>query len=213
MKTLFTLFLSLCYAQAQLVFEQAEQSLELDPSVPSVEVSFPFTASSDTELIKQDIFCGCLTADTANAQWKSETKGALKFTLDTTNIKGTTRKDVTLKFKNQPEQTLSILASIPQVLTLEPKSHIWKKGEELASKSFIITVHSGYTFNLTQASASHHDFSMEFSPLAEENGQRQFRLTVTPPVNADKKLINVITISTDSTIPRYQSFRLLTIVN
>ena len=212
MKTLLIVLLGALQAYSQLNFKQLVIEHNIDPATGSTTVSFPFTVTTDTEILGSSPSCGCMVSKLPKTHWKKGESGDIRVKLDTSEIKGNVTKSLDLKFANHPEQRLKIKAFISKAITWEPKSHIWDKEDSLTPKTFEIIVSQGQDFQVTSAIPIKTSFKTELIEVEQEEGAtgRKYNLTVTPP-QSEQKEICMIKVSTDSELTRYKSFNLLAI--
>ena len=127
-KLLFFLFALSSYAE--FVFEKTVQSVFVDPGKEEALLSFPFTISGNTELTKIDEHCSCATAKLNENKkvWLDGEKGQVDLTLDVSLINRSSKKTVSLFFKKNEPQKLTVDLSIPEALSVMPRNQKWRIG-------------------------------------------------------------------------------------
>ncbi len=204
--------LSLLTASAQLQFDSTNQKISPNPKAQFVEVAFPFSALSDTEIERIEVHCSCIKPLSKPKTFASGERDSIKLKLETKSIKGTVQKSVTIHTKDHKSQKLIVTATIPKVINITPKSLIWYQNEEATTKSYTITIDPGYDLEITKVLASRplfHQQLIETSSDAKKGKSYQLQIT---PKSLDYKGYCMLKVQTNSKIPRYQSSSLISAI-
>lgn len=195
--------------EGSLTFEN--KTLETTATLGAKEIQINFLFENKTnkaiEIERIEAPCSCLNTRLREEKkiYKAGEKGELSATLTIANLSGIVEKEVRVWQKgdplDKPSHLLTIKMTIPELITIEPKSLIWKIGEDATAKSCKIIIHQEEPIKITEVTASNPAFQVELVALKE--GQ-EYQLIVTPKETSVHTL-GILNIKTDSKIMNYQS--------
>lgn len=199
----------LAAAAGSLAFEKTKMEWLVAPGASETKIVFHFqnNGSKAVEIGRVEAPCSCVEATfkESKMRYRSGEKGELLVNLKTGNLFGTVEKVIWIWLKgdspDRPSHRLSMQMTIPELITIDPKSVTWQSGESAVAKTCDITMHPNSPVNITHTQISDPAFSATLTPV--EPGRR-YVLTVTPK-ETKKPSFASITLTTDSKVARQRT--------
>lgn len=197
---------SAAMAQAgKLDFPEPLKELKAAPEVQSVVADFPFTNSSgkSVTITKSDPDCPCLHVQVKGGKmsYAPGESGLLRATFDITNFSGQVEKNVGIWLDGDavPSQKITVKVDIPVLVKIEPKTVVWKVGEEPAPKTIRITMNGEKPIRVLKATSSA-AFATEVRTVEEG---KTYDL-VLAPMATGAAIVAPVRIETDCPIARHK---------
>ena len=198
-------------APAALVFEKTELDLKPELGAAKVDAVFKYENKGTTPVHIKSVrpSCGCTTAALAKNDVAPGEKGEIVATFTIGERKGVETKTVTVETDDPaaPQTVLRFVATIPQVLDLEPNFVYWQASEPAKPKTIMARTGKGAAVTKVDVTSSSGDFTAKVEPGSKAG---EFKIQVQPkdtakPVNA------TLTIKPDGTVakPYFATARVL----
>jgi hypothetical protein len=210
MKPLFALVLaSLSFVlpvRAGLEFEKTEIAHTAKHSDTEVAKDFKFkvTGGKTIQITDIETYCNCLKAKTKDdkKEFKDGEEGVIETAFLLGVFEGEVAKQVVVRTDDpaQPEITLTVKMTIPQIYKVEPESLRWEVGEEPKSKTMKLTVLDEKEIAVTGLVSSRESMAAEFKVLKKG---REYEITLTPKTTAEP-MLGVLRVETDAPYDRYK---------
>lgn len=189
-------------------FEEKIVAVRVAPGTETIAIEFPFTNESDDtiEISNHATPCACLSASFKNDRkiYAPGDKGKLTAIFDLRNRYGLVEKSVVIWQKgdapNKPSITLTAKITIPEVVSIAPRTLNWKVGAEPTPKIYTITVENDQPIRVTAIRSTNNLFASELKTIREG---WEYELVVTP-ADTSKTSFGILKITTDSVQPRYR---------
>lgn len=202
----FSIILTACasfaHASGELRFPRPEMTVRVPADKDAIAVVFPFSNQSDHPVklgaIKPD--CECTTA-TYEGDKKTLQPGEscnVTAVMKTGNFSGKVRKEITVQAEDSTYK-IAILATIPEIIRLNPRQLAWKQGEPPTPQTITITLDPSCPMKLKEVNMSGTGF--EFTPVTVVAG-KTYRIVITPK-STEKPTFETVWIVTDSPLQRY----------
>lgn len=192
-----------------LTFEKPTVDATVEPEAASTSIAFPFeNKSGETiEIIKHASPCGCISTGFKDDRlvYPPGSKGELTAVFRVGNFHGTVQKKIMVWMKdgpegNRPPVNLTANITIPELITVTPRTLNWKTGESKAPKSYKIAVGHDKPIHITSLACTNNNFETELKTLRDG---MEYELTVTPR-DLSEASFGIIKIFTDSKVSRYR---------
>jgi hypothetical protein len=193
-------------ARAGLEFEQSVISHTAKHSDTEVSKDFKFKVTGGKTVRIKDIesYCSCLKAKTKDdkMEFKDGEEGVIETAFLLGAFEGEVAKQVVVMTDDpaQPEITLTVKMTIPQIFKVEPDSLQWTVGEETKSKTYKLTVLDEKEIAVTGLVSSRESMTAEFKEIKKG---REYEITLTPKTTAEP-MLGVLRVETNAPYPRYQ---------
>ncbi len=220
------LWLSCTFAQADLVFDSKEATLNAKVDDLKVEAYYTFENKGKTPVIIKEVFSvcpHCLSAaikggtildpvsfkkgEGSPIRFAAGEKGVVKAVFGIGTFTGTVMKEVKLFIdddaENAPSVVLKCKVIIPQMVTVEPKSLQWNLGEAPVAKTMKLMVREPNVLNIKKPSMMSKDFDVEFTEVRKG---KEYTFKVTPKAGAQQQMVGCY-FATDSTNLKFRRVR------
>jgi len=193
-------------AHAGLEFEKTEIAHTAKHSDTEVDKEFKFKVTGGKTVRIKDIatYCSCLKARTKDGrmEFKDGEEGVIEAAFLLGTFEGEVAKQVVVATDDpaQPEITLTVKMTIPQIFKVEPESLKWTVGEEPKAKTFKLTVLDEKEIAVTGLVSRRENMAAEFKEVKKG---REYEITLTPKNTADP-MLGVLRVETNAPYPRYQ---------
>ena len=197
-----------------LVFEKTliEVSAAPDQDLVTADFNFAVNGEGSADIERYDAPCSCLEArisDGGRLVWQPGEKGSVRGLFKVGNFRGITDKQISLLMKDGKRHELTVRLSMPELLTIQPKTLKWSQGEERVTQSFLLTVTGEDPMKILEVSGtSEQKFPFELETLEEG---RRYRITVTPE-ETETRGFGLLRIKTDSKYVKHQTYQAYTVV-
>ena len=169
---------------------------------------FPFeNKSGETiEITKQAAACACLGATFKNDKktYAPGEKGELTAKFKLGNFYGTVSKQVLLWQKgdanNKPSIILTTRVTIPELITLSPRTLSWNVGGKTKTQTCKIIVNHKEPIHITKIASTNNHFTPELKTIRDG---WEYELTVTAKDTSNTSF-GILKITTDSTVSRFR---------
>lgn len=191
-----------------LSFENKTVEVTLEPAATSARIRFPFQNNTEKpiEIAKHASPCSCISAS-----FKGDKKtylpgeaGELEAVFKVGSFNGTISKQVVIWQKGDDEAKPSIILTanitIPELLSIEPRTLNWEAGKTAAPASYKITVNHKDPVRITGVVTTNNNFSTELKVIREG---KEYEVVVSP-LQTTETSFGIIKITSDSSIPRYR---------
>ncbi|MEG0837198.1 MAG: DUF1573 domain-containing protein [Akkermansia sp.] len=189
-------------ASGELDFANTIKTVKVPADKDAISVDFPFKNKSNREISLGSITptCECTKASYEGNKTKLAPGEACRLvaTMKTGNFAGTVDKTIHVKSEGST-YTLTIRASIPEIIRMTPQQLTWQQGEAPTPKTITITIEPSCPMKLKEVSLSGRGF--DFQPVTITAGKK-YQVIVTPRSTA-KPIFESIWIVTDSNLARY----------
>jgi len=203
---------------AELKFETMLREFKVAPDAEKVVAEFPFKNESKetVEILNYSASCSCITASIKPAdklKYAPGEGGVIRAEFELSALAGTIDKAVQLRLngdkEDEPSVNLISRITIPELVSVEPKTLTWFSGEEAKPKTVTVTMHYDKPIHvLSLSSADDNRFTQELKTV--EDGKK-YEILVTPK-NTETLSMGVIHIQTDCELKRHAAQRLFTVV-
>lgn len=193
---------------ASLTFEKQTVDVTVEAEADSTSITFPFdNKSGETiEIVKHASPCGCISTGFKNDRmvYPPGAKGELTVIFRVGNFYGTVQKKIMVWMKDGPEGkrppiTLTTNITIPELVTVTPRTLNWKTGESNAPKSYKIAVSHEKPIRITSLTSTNNNFDTELKTLRDG---MEYELVVTPR-DVSGTSFGILKIFTDCKVSRY----------
>ena len=193
---------------ATLTFKNKTVEINAKPGAQQLSMVFPFeNKSGETiEITKQAAACACLGAtfkDNKKTYAPGE-KGELTAKFKLGNFYGTVSKQVLLWQKgdanNKPSIILTTRVTIPELISLTPRTLNWDIGGESKTQTCKITVNHKEPIHITKIVSTNNNFTPELKTIRDG---WEYELTVTAKDTSNTSF-GILKITTDSTVSRFR---------
>jgi hypothetical protein len=187
-------------ARAELKWEQT--SVDLKPAIGDKQAvaHFKYENVGKTPVHFKSVHasCGCTTAQTQKDEVPPGEKGEITATFNIGGRTGIQVKTVTVQ-TDDPDPSrattaLTLKATIPQLLEIQPMMVFWQSGEEPKPKIITAKANKDAGIKKLDVLSSVPDFTTKVEPGSEPN---EFRISVQPH-DTNKRLDGTLTIKPDS---------------
>jgi len=204
---------------AKMVFETQVLEVTVPPDQYDVIGEFPFKIEGGpAEIIEYKALCSCLEARveplmpdrSTKLHWVEGESGVIKTKFDTSKFLGTVEKSIQLTLAGVEEPViLTMKITVPEVLQVEPGTVRWDLNGEMDERTVKITVNHTKPIHIrTHRSNNEAMFPYEFKVIREG---WEYELKVKPAQNKVAGM-GVISLLTDSDLPRFKRFSCYTVV-
>ena len=197
-------FLLTATLQAELVFDQNPLEIRPKPEDEEIETTFTFTnkGSKPLRINGLESSCSCLQASLDKAVYEPGEKGTGRAKFKISSFTGKQEKALHIYTDDpaDPDKVLMAIIDVPVMVVVEPKLLEWVVGEKPDAKDVVIKMAGKDPMKITEIKSTRESVSASF---VEVTPGREYRITVKPTTTEDV-IIGAITITTDSTIPKYQ---------
>ncbi|WP_265594283.1 DUF1573 domain-containing protein [Haloferula sp. BvORR071] len=202
-------------AAGTLTFESTTLSVDVPFEATSAHVDLKFENKGDKPVVidhyKSE--CECLSGEIKGGMLIEPGKGGvIRLSMDTTALTGVVEKKMGLWLQGDPaiapSHVLTMVAKIPELVSLEPKALIWEIGEKPEPKKAIVTMSGDRPTKITKVSGADPKFAQEWKTLEEG---KKYEITVTPAQTATASN-GVVRIETDSPYKKQANRNLFTLV-
>jgi len=192
-----------------LAFESKTVEITVGAEADSTTITFPFeNKSKETiEIAKHASPCGCMSTSFKDDRmtYPPGAKGELTAVFKVGNFYGTVEKQVMVWLKDGAEGkrlpvTLTANITIPELITITPRTLNWNTGEAIEPKSCRIVVTHEKPIRINSLSCTNNNFGTELKTVREG---MEYELVVTPRDAFDTSFA-ILKISTDCKVPRYR---------
>jgi hypothetical protein len=194
---------------ASLTFEKQTVDVTVEAEADSTTITFPFENKSEEtiEIAKHASPCGCISTSFKDDRmiYPPGARGELTIVFKVGNFYGTVQKKIMVWMKDSPKGkrspiTLTTKITIPELITVTPRTLNWKTGESNAPKSYKIAVSHDKPIHITSLACTNNNFDTELKTLRDG---MEYELTVTPRDYSEASF-GIIKIFTDSKVSRYR---------
>ena len=191
---------------AGLEFEKTEIAHTAKHSDTEVSGEFKFKVTGGKTVKITDIatYCSCLKAHAKDGrtEFKDGEEGVIETAFLLGTFEGEVSKQVAVQTDDpaQPEITLAVKVTIPQIYKLEPESLKWEVGEEAKAKTMKFTVVDDHAIAVTGIVSSRDNMLAEVKEIKKG---REYSLTLTPKTTAEP-MIGVVRVETDAPYDRFK---------
>jgi len=209
--------LALLIARAPaLEFEQRSQEVDAAPDATEVVVDFPFRnpGPETRRVVSFESSCSCIgvTLKDGKQVYAPGESGLLRAVFEVGNFTGPVDKQVKLWLDGDaaesPSVVLDLTVRVPELVAVEPKTLRWGLGEEPEPRRIELRVRSEEPLRVLGAKSSSPGFECRLVTVEEG---RHYALEVTP-ADTERPGLGLITIETDSEIPRFAKLRAFAVV-
>jgi hypothetical protein len=202
-------------AAGNLTFEATTQSVDVPFEATSAHIDFKFENKGDKTVVidRYKSECPCLSAEIQGGLRIEPGKGGvIRLSMDTAALTGVAEKKMGLWLQGDPpaapSHVLTMVAKIPELVTVEPKALIWEIGEKPEPKKAIVTMSGDNPIKLTKVTGADGKFAQEWKTLEEG---KKYEITVTP-AQTQNAANGVVRVETDCPYPRHAKKNLFTLV-
>ena len=193
---------------ATLTFKNKTVETNAEPGAKQLTMVFPFENKSNEtiEITKQAAACACLGATFKDDKktYAPGEKGELTAKFKLGNFYGTVSKQVLLWQKgdanNKPSIILTTRVTIPELISLTPRTLSWDIGGESKTQTCKITVTHKKPIHITKIARTNNNFTPELKTIRDG---WEYELTVTAK-NTSSTSFGILKITTDSTVSRFR---------
>jgi hypothetical protein len=141
-------------AQAAIKWETREKTIKVKLEDPELKTEFAFVNEGKTPVtvLKTITSCGCTTAKLDKTTFAPGEKGSVKVGMILGSHTGDVTKTIYVKTDDDITTTLTLTASIPELMEFQPKLVHWKKGDT-QSKVVNINILNKKPVNITHIDA------------------------------------------------------------
>ncbi len=221
MKIFLSLLFSCLIAAANtsaLTFDSHLVTVNAAADAKEVRAEFIFTNNSSEviKVTKMDAPCSCLSATMTPKRYlkdgiKPGESGKITGLFQLGTFKGTVKKSIAL-WTDEGSQAPSIFLEaeviIPVLFEIEPKTLIWKVGEEHEPKSYTIKVNHSDPINIVSHRSTNPDYPYTVTPVKQG---WEYKVTV-DPVSCETPGIGIIRFKTDCKISKHKSAQAFVVV-
>ena len=181
-------------ARAALTWENT--TAELHPTLADktavAHFKYKNTGDKPVKILSVDASCGCTTAALEKNEVGPNETGEIAATFTIGNRTGVQNKKITVRTDAAPGDAtiLTLSATIPSLLEIQPVFVYWAPNDELKPKT--ITAKIGGDFPVTKLSVTSTDKSIT-TEVVPDKENKEFKILVTPqeagrPINASLKI-------------------------
>lgn len=190
---------------ATLQFEENIINVTLEPGIQQSDIIFHFQNKSNkpVEIDRQEAPCSCIKSKFTNDKkvYQPTEKGELVVTISVANLFGTVQKQVVIWLKgdstDKPSIVLTANITVPELLTIEPRTLNWGIDEAPIAKTYKITTHYKLPIHITDVVTTNNQFKPELKTIREG---LEYEVTVTPTATSATSF-GIIKITSDCEIP------------
>ena len=181
-------------AGAALTWETNQVDLKpaLTDKTAVAHFKFKNTGDKAVKIVSVKPSCGCTTAKLAHDLIAPNESGEITATFNIGQRTGLQKKMITVVTDDQPDQPtmLTLVANIPQLLTVAPVFLYWSANDVLSPKTITVNVGADYPVEKLTVSATDKSISTEVKRGADK---KTFEIVVKPtesgrPINASLKI-------------------------
>jgi hypothetical protein len=180
-------------ARAELVFDQKEIATSISASEVAVDVKFAFTnkGSRPVEILQLEPGCTCTTPKIAKTSYAAGETGEILVHFEPGHRQGVQRMGIVVMTDDPAQRyiSLSLVATIPTVLSFAAPSLVWKNGEPLEAKTVPARISSGIAVRDLKLPVR----SPRLRTEIQRTGDATFTLKVTPAPDA-RNLTEVVEV-------------------
>ena len=181
---LLAVFLATAFASAAtagLAWEEKKVDLRADAQTPVLEAHFHFvnTGASAVDILKVESSCGCTTTALARNHYEPGEKGEIIARLKVGDHVGVLAKTVEVITNDGSDPTtLTLLATIPEVLRIRPAFVHWNQGDPPDAKTISLELlQDSPITGIEIGSSNSAAMTTELKPLVKG---RKYELVITP---------------------------------
>jgi hypothetical protein len=192
---------------AKLSFDKTTIAVTLDPEADRTTIRFPFSNTSDQtiEIADHSASCSCLIASFEGGKtvYAPGDKGTVIAIFERGNMVGTVSKNVMIWKKGDAEDapsiSLTVDITIPEIVSITPRTLKWKTGGAAEPKTYAITISGESPLQITRVTSTNSIFSCELKTVRDG---WEYELIVTPE-DTGASALGIFNLTTDSRIPRF----------
>ena len=198
----------------EITFDTKLIEMTADFEQETLEADFAFESTGeDAAVIKRfEAACSCLEAqisDGGRLKWEPGEKGTIKGLFKVGNLRGTFDKEITILMADGEEHTLTVRMTMPELLTIEPKTLKWEEGAEVVKKSFDITLSEEEAIKILSISGTNEEkFSSKLETVEEG---KKYRLWVTPS-DTEVRGFGLLRIVTDCKYKKHKNYQAFAVI-
>ena len=193
---------------SELQFDNLTVDITVEPGAKTTEIIFPFSNPSEetVEIEKHQAPCTCISANFKDGQkiYKPGDKGEMVASFNVGNLQGTVKKQIVVWIKDAPKEASPIVLTanitIPEIVTITPRSKIWNTGEKPKPQTYKIAITHGQSVQITEVVTTNNHFEHALKTIQVG---KEYELIVTPK-NTKETTFGILKITTDSPISRYR---------
>ena len=180
-----SLLLSLSNVNGTLVFAKKTTSSDLEYGAEKFDFSFSFVNSGEEsiQIEKVSAMCGCTTTTLKKSRIESGDSGVISGTFMVGDRKGHQVKAIKVFTNDQeePQITLTLELTIPQIAKLTPRLLVWHSGDITEEKTISLELNGDYETELKSVTLSNDKFRME------KTSNRRIHVFTFKPVNSGER--------------------------
>ncbi|BCU79114.1 hypothetical protein llg_38290 [Luteolibacter sp. LG18] len=191
-----------------LSFNETSKVLQAEADAKTVNASFAFTNKGDKEVTIKRIesSCSCLASgpEGKKLSYAPGESGTIQAAFDVAAATGSVEKQIGIWLDGDPEDKpsvqLDLKVTIPEVITIEPKTLKWETGSEVKAQSIVFTVNWREPVRFTGVTTGSTAFTHELKTLVEG---KKYELVIKPQATKEPAL-GVFHLATDCKLEKYQ---------
>ncbi len=181
-------------------FDKLEIKTTALPSISVVDLDYEFTNTSDSPLAVEGFVqsCGCMVGEWDGTPVKPGERGKIKAKFLTQGLRGTVRKNLTVKFFESASVELFAEVNITEALVYSAQTLRWVTGEEPKSQQVDIAVNPQTPTRVLSVSGNDPAFACELQTVKDACA---YKIIITPRDTKTERIC-VLQVRTDSKDPR-----------
>ena len=186
----------LSIAHAELKWERQRVELAPGPLDPFVEATFGFknAGKAPVTIERLESSCGCTTVSLPKMAFDPGEQSQVVARFNLAGRHGLQTKTVTVHIKGEKDPVvLSLIVSIPDLVTIQPPLVTWETGETAEPKTISLQAMEGQTVKIVNVVSSEPNVNVKLETIREGH---QYVILVTPRSTV-KAGFSVLTISAE----------------
>lgn len=196
----FLAFAGIPAAIAGLQFENKIVEVHADPGSEKVTAKFEFKNTGTVkEKIKIQTHCGCLSATADHTMLEPGQPGTITAVFNVKGKSGAFGKGLSVTSSGATRQTteLEVHVFIPQVVSLEPNTVVWKVGDKPTPKTIRVEMNHASPIRVLKLESSRPVVAASLTTIKEG---KSYEIKLTPQSTAST-VLGVVRLDTDCSIP------------